>query len=284
MTDREPDFSGAPYPLILTGPNSGDILFRTHLATHGFVMATVHFPDYYDYPDFQVVDHPKDFLFSLDQIASKPLEGLDGVIDSDHVGVVGYSGDGFISLTLSGVRLDPDFYLSFCEQAPARQPPLSDWYVKFWCGLAEKWDEFAIHAGEEVTTSDNGLWQALTDERIRVVIPMAADGAQLYGVRGLSMADRPMLLLSPTNDEYVPYQIETAFIFEHAGSSEKFLISFIGKTHMMVTETLAARRLKHFATAFLGYHLQGKHEYRYYFSEEFVSQFDDLFWGVYPNE
>ena len=282
--NAEPDMSEAPYPLILTGPNSGDLLFRAHLATYGFVMVTVRFPDYYDHPDFQVVDYPRDFLFALDQIASKPPEGFDGVIDSDHVGVTGYSGDGYVSLMLSGVRINPDFYLSFCEQASSRQPPLPLWYVDFWCVLAEKWDEFAIHAGKEVTNSDDELWQALTDERIRVVVPMAADGAQLFGERGLSMADRPMLLISPTNDEWVPYHIETATIFEHAGSSEVFLISFIGKTHMMVNETLEARRLKHFTTAFLGYHLQGKHEYRYYFSEEFVSQFDDLYWGVYPNE
>jgi hypothetical protein len=75
-TDRDPDLSGAPYPLILVGPNSGDLIFQAYVATHGFVMATARFPDSYDYPDFQVVDQPRDFLFVLDQIASQPLEGL----------------------------------------------------------------------------------------------------------------------------------------------------------------------------------------------------------------
>jgi predicted dienelactone hydrolase len=282
--NRDPDLSGAPYPLILTGPGSGDDLFKAHLTTHGFVMAIVRFPDHFDYPDVQAVDHPRDLLFVLDQIASQPLEGLEGVIDSDHVGVAGYSGDGFISLALSGARIDPIFYLSFCEQAPARQPPLSEWYVEFWCGLAAKWDEFVSHAGPEITTSDDGLWQALTDERIRVVVPMAADGAQLFGERGLAMADRPMLLLAAADDEWVPYQIETAVIFEQAGSPERFLVSFIGKTHLMALEPEVAKRLNHFATAFLGYHLQGKTEYGAYFSDEFVSQFDDLAWGVYEDD
>jgi hypothetical protein len=45
-----------------------------------------------------------------------------------------------------------------------------------------------------------------------------------------------------------------------------------------------AKRMNHFATAFFGYHLQGKSEYRDYFSEEFVSQFDDLAWGLYEGE
>jgi hypothetical protein len=42
--------------------------------------------------------------------------------------------------------------------------------------------------------------------------------------------------------------------------------------------------LHHFATAFFGTYLQGKSEYRQLFSGEFVSQFDDLAWGVYQGK
>jgi predicted dienelactone hydrolase len=284
-SNREPDLSGAPYPLILTGPNSADYLFKTHLATHGFVMAIVRYPNPYDCLDFQTVDNPRDFLFVLDQIASNPLEGLEGVIDSDRVGVTGYSWDGFISLVLSGVRIDPESYLAHCEQAAAMQAEVS-WqgYTEYYCSLAEKWDEFAAHVGEEMTASEDELWQPLTDERIRAVVPMAPDGAWLYGERGLALADRPMLILAPTDDEYTPYQIETAYIFEHVGSPECFMVSFIGRGHMMVYEAEAEKRLNHFATAFFGTYLQGKSEYREYFSEAFVSQYDDLAWGVYQGE
>jgi hypothetical protein len=38
----------------------------------------------------------------------------------------------------------------------------------------------------------------------------------------------------------------------------------MGKTHLMALEPEVAKRLNHFATAFLGYHLQGKSEYRDY--------------------
>jgi predicted dienelactone hydrolase len=282
--DANPDMSGAPYPLILTGPGSGDYLFKSHLASYGFVMAIVRFPEHYDYPDIQTVEDPRDVLFALDQIASKPLEGLEGVIDSDYVGVAGYSGDGYISLALSGVRIDPDFYLSFCEQAPKIEPPLSEWYINFWCGLAKKWDEFTIHAGKEITTSDDGLWQALTDERIRAVMPMAADGAQLFGARGLAMADRPMFMIAATEDEYVPYQIETTNIFKYVGAPELYMVSFIGETHEMPFHTGPANGMRHFATAFFGYYLQGREDYLEYFSEDFVAQFDDLAWGLYVGD
>jgi predicted dienelactone hydrolase len=88
--DANPDMREAPYPLILTGPGSGDNLLKSHLASYGFTMAIVRFPDHHDYPDVQAVEDPRDILFALDQIASKPIEGLEGVIDTDHVGVAGF--------------------------------------------------------------------------------------------------------------------------------------------------------------------------------------------------
>jgi predicted dienelactone hydrolase len=288
-TNRDPDLSGAPYPLILTERDSGDLIFKTHLATHGFVMAIVRPPlpiDDAGVIDTGIVDIPRDFLFTLDQLASNSLEGLEGVIDSEHVGVTGHSWGGATSLALSGVRIDPEFYLSFCEeQAPAIQAQVS-WkdYTEYSCSLAEKWDEFASYVGEEITASEDGLWQPVTDERIRAVLPIAPDGAWFYGERGLAMADRPMLIIAPAADEYTPYQIETAFIFEHVGSPDRFMISFVGRGHMFVLDPEQALRLHHFATAFFGVYLQGRSEYRDYFSEEFVSQFDDLAWGVYTEK
>jgi predicted dienelactone hydrolase len=282
--NRDPDLSGAPYPLILTETDSGDMIFQAHLATHGFVMAIVRPPQ--PIVDVGIVDIPRDFLFVLDQISTNPLEGLEGVIDSEHVGVTGHSWGGAVSLALSGVRIDPEFYLSFCaEQAPAMQAAVS-WggYIEYSCSLAKKWDDFTAHVGEEMTASENGLWQAVADERIRAVMPIAPDGAWLYGERGLAMANRPMLIIAPTDDEYTPYQIETAYIFEHAGSPERFMISFVGKKHMFVLQPEQALRLHHFATAFFGTYLQGKSDYRVLFSEEFVSQFDDLAWGLYEGE
>jgi hypothetical protein len=45
-----------------------------------------------------------------------------------------------------------------------------------------------------------------------------------------------------------------------------------------------AARMKHFATAFFGYYLQGHKDYLNYFSEDFVSKSDGLAWGVYKGE
>jgi len=286
--DAPPDMSGAPYPLILTEGSSGSTLFQSHLASHGFVMAQIQIPDHDDYFnwDVQLLDWPRDFLFILDQIATKSPEGLEGVIDSEHVGATGYSYGGDITLTLSGVRIDPQEYLAYCEQPPAIEAEYGapGWYLENICGIAAMWDEFTAFAGDAITTSQDGLWQPLTDERIRAVMPMAPSGTWLYGERGLASADRPVLVISPTEDEITPYKYETVFLFEHLGAPMKSLISFIGKGHMMVAEAEQIAQMKHFAAAFFGYHLQGRQDYAVYFSEEFVQQFDDLAWGVYSGE
>jgi predicted dienelactone hydrolase len=110
---------------------------------------------------------------------------------------------------------------------------------------------------------------------------MAAAGTWLYGERGLAAADRPALLIAATEDEFIPYSLETAFIYEHLGAPEKSLISFIGKDHMQALDPAQAIRIKHFMLAFFGYQLQGREEYLEYFSQDFVAQSDDLAWGIY---
>lgn len=279
-----PDMTAAPYPLILIEPNSGELLMQQHLVSHGFVMAIVRFPTDYENWDLGVVDHPRDMVFALQQIAANPPAGLEGVIDADQVGVTGYSWGGFYALALSGVRIDPEYYLAACEKAPNSEPLLEDWYLDYSCGLAKKWDEFEAHVGEEITAGEDGLWQPITDPRIRAVLPMAPDGAWLYGERGLAAADRPVLLIAPAEDELVPIQIETKFIFEHLKTPDLALISFLGKKHMMVFEEESAARMRHFAAAYFGYHLQGREDYKDLFSEEFVGRFPDLAWGIAAGE
>lgn len=113
----------APYPLILTGSDTGGSLFGDHLVSHGYVMAIVEPPTAVTYRwDYQMIDNARDLLFVLDQLADNPPEGLEGIIDTDHVGVAGYSGDGDTAFAVSGARLDPEFYQLQCEQLPEMVP------------------------------------------------------------------------------------------------------------------------------------------------------------------
>jgi predicted dienelactone hydrolase len=285
IRDVEPDTSNAPYPVILTEENSGRYIFLSHLATHGFVLIVVKSPSSDPAIEGNGFKLVRDFLFSLDQISTNAPEGLENVIDTDRVGVTGYSYGGDIALTISGARVDPEFYLSQCEQVSTLVPESFQWiYEDFYCEDARNWDTFVHFVGDEIASSDNGLWQPITDQRIRAVMPMAPTVSWYFGERGLAAVDRPTLLIWGTKDILSPYPLEAEYTFEHIIGPDRFLISFIGRTHMMPFSDDVALQLKHFTTAFFGYYLQGRVDYGEYFSEDFVTQFDDLAWGVYSDE
>jgi predicted dienelactone hydrolase len=278
--DATPDPSGAPYPLILSSTTVAS-QFAPYLVSHGFVWASVDGIASYDKMGKYTIYQPLDILFTLNQVASSPPEELEGLIDADHAGAMGYSFDGYNTLAMSGARIDPGYYMAQCPTPDSTTEAILLGLSSFDCAPAREWDKFAAYAGEAITANEDGLWQPMTDERIRAVMPMAGEGWWLFGERGLSAVDRPTLMIAATRDELYP---ENALIFEHIGTPDKRLISFVGPDHMMIFDAKMVVRIAHFAVAFFSYHLQGRQDLAWYFSEDFVSQHEDLFWGVYPGK
>jgi hypothetical protein len=97
----------------------------------------------------------------------------------------------------------------------------------------------------------------------------------------LATVDRPTLIIVATEDALYP---ENVLIFEHLGTPDKTLISFIGQDHMMVFKAHMRARMAHFAAAFFGYYLQGREDLAYYYSEDFVTLHNDMAWGVFTGE
>jgi len=275
-----PDPSGAPYPLILSSSKVARIL-APYLVSHGFAWASVNGIDTYPQMKEQMFDQPLDIISALNHIASNPPESLEGMIDAEHTGAIGYSFDGYNTLALSGARIDPQHYLAQCPEPDSTTQAILSNLSAFNCGPADEWDDFTMRAGEALTTSEDGLWQPMTDPRIRAVMPMAGEGWWLFGERGLAAVDRPALIIVATEDALYP---ENALIFEHLGTPAKTLISFIGPDHMMILDSKMVARMAHFATAFFGYYLQGNEDLKYYFSEDWVAQHPDLAWGTYPGQ
>ena len=284
----------APYPLVLTEYDTGSIVIDDHLVSHGFVMVEVDgdYPEGFDPSEDELegqwnvglLDGPRDLLFALDQLSANPPEGLEGIIDTDHTGVVGYSYGGFNSLAVSGARVDPEFYQERCSDIDSIDPPLSDYYISYYCDLAARWEGFEAHDGSGISVSGDSLWQPLTDGRILAVMPMGPEGAFLYGERGLEAADRPTMIIAGTADDVTNYDLEAAYTFEHLGTPDSILISFIDQGHYMALDSEQAKRINHFVTAFFGYQLKGRDDFAEYFSKDYVAQYDDLAWGVYSGE
>ena len=192
--DADPDLREAPYPLLLSSTKVA-YMFAPYLVSHGFVWASVDKIDSYLKMNEMMIDQPLDILFALNQVASNPPEELEGMIDAEHAGATGYSFDGYNTLAMSGARIDPEYYLAQCPTPDATTAAILSNLSAFDCGPAGTWNEFADHAGKAITTSEDGLWQPMTDERIRAVIPMAPEGWWLFGEKGLAAEDRPALMM-----------------------------------------------------------------------------------------
>jgi len=281
--DAPPDLSGAPYPLILSSSKVGSI-FGPHLASHGFVYVGVNGQDSAYYGGPWLVDYPLDIVFALNQVASQPLEGLEGMIDASRTGAMGYSFDSFTSLVLGSARMDPEFTLQQCAEAATISPAPSKVFIDYNCKLTGGWEALATRAGPAITTSDDGLWQPMTDGRILAVMPMAPEGAWLFGERGLASVDRPVLIIGASEDENNYYNLEAVPIFERLGTPDKSMITFLGEDHMMIYSDEPVEKMKHFAAAFFGYYLQGQEKYQKYFSEDVVNRLENMAWGVYKGE
>ncbi len=276
----EPDPSGAPYPLILS---SGKVaaIFGTHLASHGFVVIGVDGQDSANSWGNWLIDYPRRIISALDQLSNNVPEGFQGIIDTNNTGAMGYSFDGYNALALGGARVDPEQYKQRCENAKPSEI-MEKWWIDYICAPIEDWESFSKNAGAKITTSSDGLWQPVTDSRIRAVMPMAPEGAWLFGERGLAAVDRPVLIIGATGDTINYYDLEAAYIYKNLGEQDRSMISFINQGHMMIYETNPVANMKLFAVAFFGDKLQGKSEYAKYYSEEFINTYNDLYWGVYP--
>jgi predicted dienelactone hydrolase len=278
--DAAPDRTGAPYPLILTATKLG-MYFGPHLASYGFVVAGVNGQDSMSNWGQWLTDHPRDLVFALDQIAAQGVPGLEGMIDPDNAGAMGYSFGGPTALFLGGARVDPEGYLKRCADAPSMNPPPQDWWIDYTCNMLGGWDAFVANAGPQITTGEDGLWAPITDDRIRAVMPMAPEGAWLFGERGLAKVDRPTLIFGATEDTINFYNLEAVPIFEQLPPAERIMISFVGEGHMMIDSPTRLAQMQHFAAAFFGLHLQKDESRRAYLSEDFVKAQSGLAWGPY---
>ena len=278
VADAPPDSSGGPYPVILSSSKVATI-FAPYVVSHGLAWVSVDGLDSYPKMSLEMIDQPLDILFALDHVAATPPDGLEGMLDTEHAGVIGYSFDGYNALAMSGARIDSAYYLGNCPTPDATTAELLGSLSAFDCAPASEWDAYVTRAGDAVAPGEDGLWQPMSDERIRAAMPMAGEGWWLFGERGLAAVDRPVLMLAATGDSLYA---ENAAIYEHLGTADKAFISFVGLDHMMVYDPRMVERMAHFATAFFGCHLADREELAALFSEDFVAEHDDLAWGTIP--
>lgn len=169
------------------GSNLGHHDLATHLATHGFIVATLEHP----------LDNFRDDSGNgqAEVMAGRPLQVSALIsalladtrwkshIDPLRIGVAGFSAGGYTSLVVAGAVPRFDRFIGYCERHPG------DAEI---CGLVQ---ELGDQAGQAVADLQEAFtrWGATADPRVKAVFAMAPQSIP-FDAEGLAGLDAPVFL------------------------------------------------------------------------------------------
>lgn len=214
------------------------------------------------------VDGAIAFSGVLDGVAALDEHLLTGIADTDHAGVMGYSGESLFALMLAGARIDPGYHAAVCADPP------EGWGRDFLdLACSEEWWETVVERANlaGIITSD-GLWESQGDARIKASMPMGPRGFYLTGADGLASATAPILLV--VGGEDTERLMETAEILKAYPTGLAEAITFVGPGagHLMIFESDVQAEVRRLAVAFLTLHLTGDDRYAEVLTPEFIGR------------
>ena len=285
-TKAMPDLQAAPYPLILyshdkDGTNTELHALNVRLASQGYVVVGLGHP--LSMTQNTLVDRPQDILFVIDQLAAMTTGELAGLIDTDHVGVMGLGLGAYTALAVSGARIDPA-----SAGAWASKPlDLSDVTnpINWWDDW--NWDKLAAYRASLSPLPDEGLWPAYTDSRIKAVMMLTLCFRPMFGDKGLAAATVPALFMAATSEFFCPYEPDTSYAFAHLGSQDRYLLTVTKSEADPINDKGYASAVDGFAGAFFGRYLAGKQDNAQYLTADYVNSAETqlklgLMWGPAP--
>ncbi|MFM7685925.1 MAG: alpha/beta hydrolase family protein [Actinomycetota bacterium] len=238
IADAQPEPSDGPYPLVVFshGFSLSPIVYSTlleHYASHGYVvLAPEHnegFDGSMDGFGEELIDRPSDIVRTLDlaEQLNEDSAPLAGMVDMEHVAVVGHSYGGYTALAAAGARFDFAAFKARCAALTADDP------LSFFCAPLANESDMATRAGLDEVPS--GLWPSLGDPRIDAAISLAGD-AYMFDERGLAELTVPVMAMGGTVDDGTPYTWGAKPSYDYAASEHKTLVTFPGAGHFIFAD------------------------------------------------
>jgi predicted dienelactone hydrolase len=217
VAGRDATAKAGPWPLVVVShgqPGTRYMLsyLAEHLASQGFVVAALDHTGS-TYGDISqsayisaIADRPLDVLFTIGALA-KVLPN----IDSNNVGLVGYSYGGYTSLNAAGVGLDKAGLADYCQKSNNEGPCFA---LPFFDGLQAR-----------------AMSNVKPDPRIKAVFIMAPYGAPWLSNAQLSALKLPLFVAGGDQDDVAVYARDAKTIFNTSGSPQKYLLTLAGALH-----------------------------------------------------
>ena len=218
MRDAPPAAEGAPYPLVLISHGyPGNRFLLSHLAENlaskGYVVASIDHADstYRTQAAFgsTLVNRSLDQLFTLDEMARLSQEEgsfLNGLVNTDNTGLVGYSMGGYGAIITAGGGVT-ETSVGYAWGAPH--------------------GTLGIHQAGSETHAD------LPDPRIKTAVAFGPWGMNtgFWDAEGLSGVQIPMLFIAGSQDDVSLYENGVRAIWENTSGIDRALLTFENAGH-----------------------------------------------------
>jgi predicted dienelactone hydrolase len=185
------------YPLVIishgAGGNAGQFgWIASELVNAGYVVVLPNHPgtttgNASAEAAVRIWERPKDVSAVLDEITANPQEYP--FIDTDRIGMLGFSAGGYTAMAVSGARVDPDRLSRFCDDT---DHGMSD------CA-------FLAHFGIDLHSFDlSPAAQDLSDPRIGMAVVIDPGIVSTLTTQSLAQIEIPMLIINLGQEGTVP--------------------------------------------------------------------------------
>ena len=166
----------------------------------------------------EFINRPKDISFLLNELAKLNQQPgrLRGKLNTQQVSVIGHSLGGYTALAVAGGEVNIEQLRRFCRKSLGVASAPGDWLQCAAASLPAKKIQ-------------------LQDQRIKSAIALNPMIGKLFGDKGLSKINKPVLILSGTDDSLTPALTHQIQPFNQLGK-EKYLLTAIGGTHLSISE------------------------------------------------
>ncbi len=248
ISDAAPFFENGPYPLVIASHGHDGTRFfvnylTEHLASYGFVVMAVNhtgnatgdtmypFADYIQGIGNALVYRPEDVQRQIDFAGSLTGQGnaLPGLIDLEHIAVLGHSYGGYTALAAAGARVSLGPLRQWCESVANDAAVTSSWGYFFICTSMVAGEEQAIKLlGADIQPGD--LWPAFDVSGVDAIVPLAAFGMG-FGEESLKSITIPALVIVGSADSL---HDNNKWIYDTLSSQNKALVVFQNAGHDVI--------------------------------------------------